>query len=194
MLDEGGEVAFDDFDEQHLAAAFGTTVRAVEGRLGWFIGNDVVGCNRIERAEEQLHERADEVDFHAAVLTHPAVMARFLKSRRQDMLREPLDKFYAVDGSRARAFFAGRRHMISDGLVGAGLDALVADRHAIDVRGEILERRLAVADGRAVDDPGLAPNLGGDLGVQAAGDHLLGELLPVEAGDVPLGKEKVLGR
>ena len=71
------------------------------------------------------------------------------------------------------------------------LDAIVTDRHAIDIRRQILQHRLAVTDWSNIDDPLLLPGASWNLVIKSGRTHRVGELRFVDANRSSMRKQKV---
>jgi len=91
-----------------------------------------------------------------------AVIADLLEAFRQAVLQEGTDELLSGQG----AGFAGTGGAVavteSDLAILEFEEALVREGDAEDIRGQILERRLAGANGRAGYDPVLSPDRSGD--------------------------------
>ena len=101
-----------------------------------------------------------------------AEIAHFHEAARQDMLEEALDE--VLHGESTGFELAGVGGAVLESELGSfhaatvmdGEQAPVADGDAVDVRGQILESSLPIADLFAIDNPFSPPDLGRDVGVE----------------------------
>jgi len=138
---------------------------------------------------EQPQDRYQQTAFPRAEET---VIADLHEALRQDMLQEAADELLrpqgAVSGVSAPRFSIGE----SDLAVSQSVQAPVAQRHAKDVRSQILERRHTAAHGLAVHHPILTPGLRRHPLEQVCSSQSVTELRPVEDGQRTHWQEEAL--
>src|SRR5262245_26617461 len=86
-----------------------------------------------------------------------AVIAHLDESVRQHVLKKPPNALFGSDRRGCRVIRGRVLILKRDLAIFQRDDAIVADGHANDVRGQIAKGVLATADGLAVHDPVLAP-------------------------------------
>ena len=94
--------------------------------------------------------------------TQEAIVAHLDKAFGQDMLQEAMDELLGGQGTGARLARIRSAVAERDLIVLHFQEAAVADGDPKDVRGQIFEGRLAIANGLAMDDPVLFPDRGGN--------------------------------
>ena len=87
-------------------------------------------------------------------------MADFLEPGGKDVLEEAAEKLHRVQRHLPRPVRSDTAIGEGDLAVVAGDDAMVADRHSEDVRGEIAQRGAAIARGLRVHHPVAPPTAG----------------------------------
>ena len=106
---------------------------------------------------------ADERQLRSLPGTHKAIVTHLDEAPGQHMLQEAMDEL--LDGERAEFGLAGVGGPIPKGdpLILDLHQAPIAQGHAKHIRSQILEGRLAVAHGLAVNHPVGCPHLRRDL-------------------------------
>ncbi len=158
---------FSDFVGDRQQFQFATAVLA-SWRFGFFNFRLRHGAAEpIRPAPIKPHEPTDVRQSQFAVGTHPPVVADFLKPGRQNVLREGGDELVsrgvAGDPLVLARWFDPVPHAVRIDF----LDSVVADGNPVDVRREVLEDRLTVADWFDIDDPVLFQHAIGEFGIQA---------------------------
>ena len=150
----------------------GTAARGLGGR-----GRE----HRQEREDAPVVQRDQpphRLERRAAVGAQEAVVADLLKAGGQDVLEEAAEELHRVQGhlpGSVRADAAiGEGHLA----IVAGDDAMVADRHAEDIRGEVPQRLAAIARGLRMHHPVATPDRGVDQVQQALAPEDVAELGP----------------
>ena len=134
----------------------------------------------ISPAAMQPDQPTDSFQLQFAIGAHESVVADFLKAAGQDVLHEAADELLTGGVSRYRTLAAAGCHPVSDPCGIDVHDPVVADRHAVDVRRQVLQHRLAVADRFDIDDPVLFQHAVRQLPVQTGFLQLADEILFVK--------------
>jgi len=95
----------------------------------------------------QGHQPADRLDRLGRVRAGEAVVPHLPETAGQDVLQEASDELHCVERHVAGAVGAARAVGEGDFPVVAGDDPPIADHHAERIRSQILQARLAIADG-----------------------------------------------
>ena len=93
----------------------------------------------------------------------PTEVAQALKSLGQDMLQEPMKETLGRQPHCAESAALAVAVVEGDALAVVAEDTLGTEGGAIDVSGEVLQRRLAPADRLDIGDPIQGPHVAGNL-------------------------------
>ena len=107
----------------------------------------------IRPASIQPHQPANQVQRDSAVGTHPTVVPNLLKPWRKNVLQESRYELVPANAPRFRLMGSRRCVTINHSLRVTVLDPLVANRHAIDVRSQVLQSCRSIAYRLDIDDP-----------------------------------------
>jgi hypothetical protein len=144
------------FDQAHGLAALGAAQSPI---LGCWIGQLWVFLFSSVGVPEQP---PDLVKQMAITVAEEAIIPDLDKAPGQDVLQETTDEFLgsdaAVPGFSGVRVFVAKDHTIISHIQ----DAVVADGHAKDIGGQILQSSYSAADGLTVNHPIFGPRLGGD--------------------------------
>jgi hypothetical protein len=99
----------------------------------------------IRPASIQPHQPANQVQRDSAVGTHPTVVPNLLKPWRKNVLQESRYELVPANAPRFRLMGSRRCVAINHSLRVTVLDPLVANRHAIDVRSQVLQSCRSIA-------------------------------------------------
>src|ERR1700691_1577884 len=114
---------------------------------------------RLRRLPIEKKQQTSAGGFFALGGMPEAEVADLMQTLRQDVLEEAAHELLAGDTAHPPA--VGFAMLVADGdrLIVEGDDAGIGDGDAEDIAGEIIEHGLlALAPGRAMDDPGLRPS------------------------------------
>ena len=143
-------------DQAHGLAALRAAQSLVLGR---WIGQRWVCLFSGARGREKL---PDFVEQLAIAVAEEAIIPDLDKASGQDVLQETTDELFGTDG--AVPGFSSVRVFVAKGdlIVFHFQDAIVADGHAKDIGGQILQSGYPTADGLTMNHPIFGPRLGRD--------------------------------
>ena len=126
-------------------------------------------------------------------------VADFDKAFRENVLQETLEELLDRERTTFERAGIGSAVLESDlrilhaAVVHEGEQAAIADGHAVDVRGKILESGLPIAHGQAMDNPILRPHFGGDDREEGRVAQKALKTGAEEFGERPHGQEEIGG-
>jgi hypothetical protein len=129
------------------------------------------------------HQQADGRERDGTAGMEQTEVADFHEAVRQDVLKEPADKFHDIKVRGAEAgtahFPVGKSHRV----VLEADEAVVGDGDLEDIRGQVGEGGMAVVLGLRVDVPRDGPDLGVDVLEQASLAHVVSKDGAVDEGE-----------
>ena len=149
LTPEPASVTVGDAFQFRLAA----TAFAPHGFASNRLGLNRCACQPVRPASPQPRQPARIGQLGLAVRAHEPVVANLAKAGRKDVLRENADLGLSVKPPSLVGPFTRWLHAARHSFVVDRNDPIVADRNPIDVRCQVLQDRLAVADRLDVHHP-----------------------------------------
>ena len=143
----------------------------------------------------EVNQHLNVLEFQFGIGRGPSVVSQALEPRRQRVLQESAYELLPADRAGLAGLTAAGRIAERDAGLVDGHDSFVANRDSVDVRSQVLERRLAAGDRLHVNRPWRVPRFGIGLLerlLQSRRSHRVSELAGVDFGSSFLRKQKVL--